>query len=127
MLICMARTIVPTTDIDRFGTVQASPAVAGDFTNGNKVSNNDGRMFVEMLNVSNASSVNVTFDIPRLFDEDLTIVDIIVALAPGATKYAGPWKTTIFNQNNGGSTDNAVHFDVSSTGVIFRGYRLEPA
>lgn len=123
----MARTIVPTTDIDRFASVQASPVVAGDVVNGMKISNNDSRMFVEMANVSNASSVNVTFDIPRLFDDDLTITDIIVALAPGQVKYAGPWKTTIFNQNYGGSTDNAVHFDVSSSGIVFRGYRLEPA
>ena len=123
----MARTIVPTTDIDRFASAQASPAVAADVANGMKVSNNDGRMFLEMANVSNASSVNITFDIPRLFDEDLTITDLIVALAPGAVKYVGAWKTTIFNQNYGGSTDNAVHFDVSSSGVTFRGYRLEPA
>ena len=126
MLICMARTIIPTTTIDRFGVSPAS-ITSGDFANGMKISNNDGRMWVEMKNASNASSVDVTFDIPRLFDDDLTIADIIVAIAPGGTKYAGPWKTTIFNQNYGGSTDNAVHINLGSTGITFSGYRLEPA
>lgn len=122
----MPRTEVPTSNsIDRFAVTQTSPAVAGDVANGMKITDNDGRKFLEMANVSNASSVNVTFDIPRLFDDDLTIADIIVALAPGQIKYVGPWKTTIFNQT--GSTDSAVHFDVSSSGILFRGYRLEPA
>ena len=122
----MARVTVPTSnDIDRFATTQTSPAVAGDVANGMKIINNDGRMFLEMFNASNASSVNVTFDIPKLFDDDLTIADIIVSLAPGQVKYVGAWKGTIFNQT--GSTDSAVHFDVSSSGVVFRGYRLEGA
>ena len=119
----MPRTIVPTADISRTGAVRAT-VVNADVVNNHKISNNDGRMFVEMANVSNASSVDVTFDIPKLYDDDLSIVDLIVALAPGQTKFAGPWKTGIFNQTVG-STDNAVHFDVSSTGVTFSGFKLE--
>lgn len=122
----MPRTQIPITTITRTGVLQATSVVAADVVNNHKVSENDGRKFVEMANVSNASSVNVTFDIPKLYDDDLTITDIIVALAPGQVKLVGPWKTGIFNQTVG-STDNAIHFDVSSTGVTFRGYRLEPA
>lgn len=117
----MARTSITVTDIVRAGVSQAA-AVFADITNNHQILENDGRMFVEMANVSNASPVNVTFDIPQFYDEDLSIVDIIVELSPGGVKYAGPWKTGIFNQ----ATNNAVYFDVSSTGVSFRGYRLAP-
>jgi len=122
----MARTVIPTTNVDRFGVTQPA-AVYADITNNMMVQNNDGRMFVELVNVSNASSVNVTFDVPKLFDGDLTIADVIVAVAPGGTKYAGPWKPGIFNRTAvAGATEESVYIDVASTGISFRGYRLEP-
>lgn len=122
----MARTNIPTTTVDRFGVTQANRVFA-DITNGMYVANNDGRMWVELANVSNAGSVNVTVDVPKLFDGDLTIADIIVAVAPGGTKLMGPWKPGIFNRTAVvGATEESVYIDVGSTGVSFRGYRLEP-
>ena len=85
----MARTVIPTTNVDRFGVSQPN-RVFSDITNGMYVANNDGRMWVELANVSNAGSVNVTVDVPKLFDGDLTIADIIVAIAPSGTKLMGP-------------------------------------
>ena len=121
----MARTQVPITPIVRTGVLRATQGISADLINQHKVSNNTGRVFVEMANVSNASSVDVTFDIPGFYDDDLSIVDIIVAVAPGTIKMAGPFKTGIFNQTVG-STDNAIHFNVGSSGVVFRAYSLEP-
>lgn len=115
----MPRTVVPTTTVARAGVSQPS-AVFADISNNHYVANNNGRMWIEMANISNSSTVNVTFDVPAVYDGDLTIVDIIVALAPGGgTKLAGPWKIGVFN-----NISNAVNFDVGSTGVSFRGYAL---
>ena len=122
----MARTNIPYVNVNRFGITQASPVV-GDVVNGMEIMNNDGRIWVELANVSNAGSVNVTTDVPKLFDGDLTIADIIVALAPGSVKEMGPWKPGIFNRSVvAGATLESVYIDVSSSGITFRGYRLEP-
>lgn len=116
----MARTEIPVTSIVRAGASQPA-AVYADITNNHQVKDNTGRTFLELVNVSNAGSVNVTFDIPYQLDGDLTVADLIVALSPGAVKYAGPWKTTYFNQ----ATESAVYFDVGSTGISFRAYKLQ--
>jgi uncharacterized protein (DUF362 family) len=116
----MARTQLPVTTIIRAGATQPS-VVYADITNNHSILNNDGRIFVEMANVSNASNVNVTIDVAKFFDGDLTVVDLIVALAPAGVKYSGPFKTGVFNQN-----DDSVNIDVSSTGVSFRAYKLSP-
>lgn len=122
----MARTSIPITNVIRAGVSQPS-SVFANLTEGMKIENNDGRMWVEMANVSNASSVNITTDVPKLYDEDLTITDIIVALAPAGVKLMGPWKPSIFNRSAvAGATEESVYIDVSSTGVSFKGYRLEP-
>jgi hypothetical protein len=117
----MARTVLPITSIIRAGVSQAIASYA-DITNGHQIVDNDGRTFVELANVSNASSVSTTFDVSAVYDGDLTIVDIIVAVAPGGTKYVGPFKQRVFNQG----ASESLYFNVGSTGVALRGYRLEP-
>jgi len=116
----MARTELPITSIIRAGVSQAIATYA-DITNGHQIVGNDGRTFVELINVSNAGSVNATFDVSAVYDGDLTIVDLIVSLSPGSTKYVGPFKRGVFNQG----ASESLYFDISSTGVSLRGYRLE--
>lgn len=116
----MARTVLPIVSIIRAGVSQAIASYA-DITNGHQIVGNDGRTFVELVNVSNAGTVNVTFDVAAVYDGDLTITDLIVALAPGSTKYAGKFKAGVFNQG----ASESVYFDVGSTGISLRGYRLE--
>jgi hypothetical protein len=117
----MARTVLPITSIVRAGVTQPTASFA-DITNAHQIVGNDGRSFIELINVSNASSVNATFDVSAVYDGDLTIVDLIVAVAPGGTKYAGPFKRGVFNQG----VSESLYFSLSSTGVSLRGYRLEP-
>lgn len=117
----MARTILPIVEIIRAGVTQAVASFA-DITNGHQIMGNTGREFVELVNVSNAGSVNATFDVAAVYDGDLTVADIIVAIAPGGTKYVGPFKRGVFNQG----ASESVFFDVGSTGVSLRGYKLEP-
>lgn len=117
----MARTVLPITSIIRAGVTQAIATYA-DITNGHQIVGNDGRTFIELINVSNAGSVNVTFDVAAVYDGGLSIVDLIVAVAPGGTKYVGPFKTGAFNQG----TSEALYFDIGSTGISLRGYRLQP-
>lgn len=116
----MARTSLAITSILRAGVTQASQAFA-DITNGHQIVGNDGRTFVELCNISNAGTVNATFDVAAVYDGDLTIVDLIVALSPGVTKYVGPFKRGVFNQG----ASESVYFDIASTGIGLRGYRLE--
>ena len=116
----MARTILPIVDIIRAGVTQAIASYA-DITNGHQIMGNDGRSFIELVNISNAGSVDATFDVAAVYDGDLTIVDLIVAVAPGGTKYVGPFKRGVFNQG----ASQAVYFDIASTGISLRGYRLE--
>lgn len=116
----MARQILPITTILRSGVEQPAATYA-DITNAHEIMGNDGRVFVELANVSNAGSVNATFDVSAVYDGDLSIVDIIVALAPGGTKYIGPFKRGVFNQG----VSESVYFSIASTGVSLRGYKLE--
>jgi hypothetical protein len=116
----MPRSILPITSIIRAGVSQANRTYA-DITNAHEIMANDGRIFVELANVSNASSVNTTFDVAAVYDGDLSIVDIIVALAPGGTKYVGPFKRGVFNQG----ASESVYFSIASTGISLRGYKLE--
>ncbi len=116
----MARTILPIVEIIRAGVSQAIATFA-DITNGHQIMENNGKTFVELVNVSNAGTVNATFDVAAVYDGDLTITDIIVALAPGSTKYVGPFKRGVFNQG----PSESVYFDIASTGVSLRGYKLE--
>jgi hypothetical protein len=120
MLIYMPRQVLAITEIIRAGVTQPA-AVYADITNAHEILGNDGRTFVELANVSNAGSVDATFDVSAVYDGDLTIVDIIVALAPGGTKYVGPFKRGVFNQG----LSESVYFSIASTGVSIRGYRLE--
>jgi hypothetical protein len=114
----MPRTTIPTTIIVRAGVTQPA-ATYSDITNNHSIASNDGRILLELINASNASDVDVTFDVPRLYDDDLTISDLIVTLAPGSVIYSGPFKRSVFNQ-----TDNSVHINVESTGISFRSYQL---
>lgn len=117
----MARTPLTVTTVSRNGVTEPS-VQALDYANGNVIYDNLGRSWAELINASNASSVNVTFDVPKLFDGDLAIVDLIVALAPGGTKLVGPWKSGVFNQG----TDNLqVYFNAGSSGVVARVYKFE--
>lgn len=120
MIIFMTRTLLPITAIIRAGVSQAIASYA-DITNGHEFIENNGRTFIELINVSNAGTVNATFDVSAVYDGDLTIVDLIVAIAPGGTKYVGPFKRGVFNQG----TSESVYFDIDSTGVSLRGYKLE--
>lgn len=116
----MPRIELPITSIIRAGVSQPA-AIYADITNNHQFKQNDGRTFIELVNVSNASSVDVTFDVTKDLDGSLQVYDLIVAVAPGGgTKYAGPFKIGVFNQ----PTENAVYFDVGSTGVSFRAYSL---
>lgn len=117
----MARTSLTVTDIVRAGVSQAA-AIFADITNAHEIIGNDGRTFIELINASNAGTVDATFDVSAVYDGDLTITDIIVALAPGGTKYAGPFKRGVFNQG----PSESLYFSISSTGVSLRGYRLQP-
>lgn len=117
----MPRTPLTVTSVSRNGVTEPSLQTL-DYTNGSVIYDNLGRSWVQLINASNAGTVNVTFDIPKLFDGDLTIVDIIVALAPGGTKLVGPWKSGVFNQG----TDNLqVNFNAGSTGIVARAYKFE--
>lgn len=116
----MPRTELIPTAIVRAG-VTGAVAAYSDITNGFQIKNNIGTSFLRMVNLSNASSVNVTFDVVKKLDGDLNVIDLIVAIAPGGgEQYAGPFKPAVFNQ----PTENAIYFDVSSTGVSFETYSM---
>lgn len=117
----MARTPLSIVSIVRAGVSQAA-AIFADITNAHEVIGNDGRTFIELANVSNASTVSTTFDVSAVYDGDLSIVDLIVSVAPGGIKYAGPFKKGVFNQG----ASESLFFSVGSTGVSLRGYRLQP-
>ena len=92
----MARSILPISLL--FGPGYPRPArTTADITNGHEIVGNDGRTFIELENISNAGTVNITFDVAAVYDGDLTVTDLIVALAPGSTKYAGKFKQGVFN------------------------------
>jgi hypothetical protein len=78
-----------------------------------------------MLEIVSTDAGSQTVDIepnPDFATRDgLTVSNLVIAVAAGATVYAGPFRTSTFKQD----TDNTLYVDPSiSTTLKFRAYRL---
>ena len=93
----MARSVLTPVTTSASGSVLAAPA-AVDAGNGNEFTN-AGRTLIEIVNGS-ASAVSATFVTNGTYSVGSTsyaIADLVVAIAPSATKSCGPFDTTLFN------------------------------
>lgn len=103
----MARTVLAITSVVDTGV--AFTGAAPDATNGNAMPNN-GRQFLLYKN-GDASSHTVTINAYPKGDtpNGLTVSDLVVTVAAGATKLIGPFPPSIFNNSS-----NQVEIDFSS-------------
>src|SRR3989304_2743997 len=94
----MPRVVIPKTVIDRDGVAQPSQVTA-DATNDHYFTANSGKMFLEI--VSNADSPQTVEIVasPSFPADGLTVNNLSIAVAAGATVYAGPFRVTTFRQN----------------------------
>lgn len=117
----MARTDIPVTEIDRDGATQ--PAVTnGDSSNDHSVTGGaDGLTILEIVS-SDAGAQTVEIEPNPSFTADgLTVDNLVIAVASGATVLAGPFRTNTFKQN--ATNDLYVNPSVSGT-LDFRAYRI---
>lgn len=113
----MPRTPLTVTTITRAGVVQPAEENS-DFTNGNSIAGNDGRLYLEIRN-ANAGTQTVTFQTPGTVD-GLTIQDLTISLTTGQIKLVGPFSPGTFNQ-----ADGLIYVDPSiNTDIKFRVLRL---
>jgi hypothetical protein len=117
----MARTNIPVTEIDRDGVTQ--PALTnGDATNDHSVTGGaDGRTFLEIVSSDGGAQTVEVVPNPDFTVDGLTVSNLSIAVAAGATVLAGPFRTNTFKQNI--TNDLYVNPSVSNT-LDFRAYRL---
>lgn len=117
----MPRVQIPVTDIERDGSTQ--PAVTnGDATNDHYVTGGaDGLTILEIVS-SDAGAQTVEIEPnPNLTVDGLTVDNLSVAVAAGATVLAGPFRTNTFKQD----TDNTLYVNPSVSNTLdFRAYRI---
>lgn len=117
----MPRVEITVTAIDRDGSAQ--PAVTnGDATNDHFVTGGaDGLTVLEIVS-SDAGSQTVEIEPnPNLTVDGLTVGNLSIAVAAGATVFAGPFRTNTFRQN--ATNDLYVNPSVSNN-LDFRAFRI---
>ena len=115
----MARSTITVTDIVRAGTAPITQTTS-DSTNKHQFTN-DGNVYLEIVS-TDAGSQTVTVKVSPTFTADgLTVSDLVITVAAGATRLAGPFKQRTFQQDATGLT----YVDPSvSTNLKFRAWRL---
>ncbi len=117
----MPRVEIPVTTISRSGATPPSQTTA-DATNDHYIANNDGRIFLEIIS-TDGSTQTVTVETP-VVEDGLALDDQVISVPAGATRLAGPFSTTTFNQTGVGD-ENKVFINPSvSTNLKFRAYRV---
>lgn len=116
----MARVVIPVTDIDRDG-VAAPSQVTADATNDHYFTGDDGKVFLEIVSTDGGPQTVEVVANPSFFADGLTVANLSIAVAAGATILAGPFRVTTFKQN--ATNDVYVNPSVSTT-LKFRAYRL---
>jgi hypothetical protein len=109
---------IPVLDITRVGVAPAAQ-VASDHLNGMLVRDNDGRVFVEIIS-SDPRPQSVGFAIAETVDGQ-TVLNKIVSVPAGATRYAGPFPEEFYNQDD----DTLLVNPSVDTTLKLRAYRAE--
>lgn len=66
---------------------------------GSNAFQNEGKTFVHIKNASGAP-ITATFQTPATLN-DLAVADLVITVAAGAEKMAGPFEPGVFNQSDG--------------------------
>ena len=116
----MARVVIPVTNIDRDG-VAAPSQVTADATNDHYFAGNDNRVFLEIVSTDGGAQTVEIVANPSLTADGLTVGNLSIPVAAGATVLAGPFRVGTFKQD----INNTVYVNPSvSTTLKFRAYRL---
>lgn len=119
----MARVVIPVTDVTRAGVAFPS-AVTADATNDHYVTgvNNTGDWYLHIVSTDAGSQTVEIVANPDLTNDGLTVSNLSITVAAGATRIAGPFKPRTFRQ---GADSNNVYINPSvSTTLTFRAIRL---
>lgn len=117
----MPRVEIPVTEIDRDGVTQPS-LTNGDATNDHYITGGaDGLTVIEVVSTdAGAQTVEIPPN-PSLTADGLTVGNLSIAVAAGATVVAGPFRTNTFKQD----TANTLWVNPSVSNTLdFRAYRL---
>lgn len=117
----MPRVQIAVTEIDRDGVAQ--PAVTnGDATNDHYITGGaDGLTVVEIVSSDGGAQTVEVVPNPAVTADGLTVNNLSIAVAAGATVFAGPFRTNTFKQN----TTNDLYLNPSVSNTLdFRAYRI---
>lgn len=116
----MPRVEIPVTTIDRDGVAQPSQVTA-DATNDHYIAENDGRVLLEIISTDAGPQTVEIEPNPSYTADGLSVGNLSIAVAAGATVYVGPFRFTTFKQDASGM----LHINPSvSTTLKFRAYEL---
>lgn len=116
----MARSQITVTDVPRSGVAPITQTTS-DATNKHYFTGATGREWIEVVS-TDAGTQTVTVKISPTFTADgLTVSDLVISVAAGATKLFALPKVRTFSQNS----TNDIYIDPSvSTNLKLRVYRL---
>lgn len=117
----MPRVEIPVTTITRL-SVNPGSQIDADSTNDHYIADNDGRTWVEIVS-SAVATESVIFETPYTLD-GLSLEDHPVYVGPGATRLAGPFPISTFNQTGSGDENKLFLNPSVSTTLKFRAYRV---
>lgn len=117
----MPRVEIPVSEVARDGTAQPS-LTNGDATNDHYVTGGaDGRTMLEIVSTDAGAQTVEVVPAPTFTADGLSVTNLSIAVAAGATVVAGPFRTSTFKQDS--SNTLYVNPSVSNT-LDFRAYRL---
>lgn len=116
----MPRVEIPVTEVVRSGVAQPAQTNA-DATNDHFVTQGaDGLTILEIISTDAGPQTVEVVPAPSFTVDGLTVSNLSIAVAAGATVYAGPFRTSTFKQD----ASNTLHVNPSvSTTLKFRAYR----
>lgn len=117
----MARTAIPVVAVDRDG-ISVGSLTNGDSSNDHYVSGGaDGLTLIEIVSTDAGAQTVEVVPNPSFTVDGLTVSNLSIAVAAGATILAGPFRTSTFKQN--ASNDLYLNPSVSNT-LDFRAFRV---
>lgn len=122
----MAEVEIPVTEITRDG-VQVPAYVGADTSNGHYIAENDGTVELEVKNNDAAPQTVTIVASPDVFNDGLTLNNLVLTIPAGKTYRFGPFRPNTFKQDAGGANLGRMSLTVSDADLELRAFKRETA
>lgn len=122
----MAQVEIPVTEITRAG-VEVPSYVGADTSNGHYIAENDGTVELEVKNNDAATQTVTVVANPDVFNDGLTLNNLVLSIPAGKTYRFGPFRPNSFKQDGGTTNLGLMYLTVSDADLELRAFKRETA